>query len=181
MRTILTKITLLCAALFLYADVASAANIGVFNIQLIMTQSEVAIAAERVLQEQFGSETDSLEASANSLQAAIAEYQRQAAVLSESAQQEREAEFEAQAAAFEERRVALGNEIAPIQQAMQMELFEIVGIACQSYGAANEFDIIMEGSQVVTYISPSVDITQGLILEVNKVWEERGATFTSQQ
>ncbi len=205
MLSLFKKTSLLLAALLLFSNTALATTIGVINMQVISADSAIAKSAEAELEKTFGEETAALDKEAQAFQKRVAdfqaeaqafekkasEFQKQSAALSEKARNEKAQALEKEAKAlenkqksfetdgreFEQKRVALANKISPRQQEMQVELVEIIREASKIYAENNNIDLIMDGTTSVIVSGGGADITNGIIIEMDKIWEARGSKF----
>ncbi len=177
MRSTFIKICISFVAVLLLSNAALAANIAVFNLTGVTQNSEPAKALEGFLDSKFGTERTKLMKDAETIQKKTEEFQKQAAALSESARKSKATALEKEVRAFEEKRAAFAQKIGPVQQAKQTEILDIVRAACVNYSKANKLDILIDGSASVAYASETVDVSQGILTEVNKLWKEKGAKF----
>ncbi len=177
MRSTLIKVCLSFAAVLLLSSTALAANIAVFNLTAVTQNSDAAKALETFLDSKYGTERAKLVKDAESIQKKTQEFQKQAAALSEKARKDRGTALEKEVRSFEERRAQFAQKIAPVQQQKQTEILEIVRTACVNYSKANKIDILIDGSASVAYASETVDVSKGILAEVNKLWKDKGSKF----
>lgn len=176
-RSTFIKVCFTLVAVFMFSNAAFATSIGIFSMASVADRSDVSQAMQKELQSSFGKTVESLEKEAADLQKRAADLQKQAAALSEKARVEKAQELEKAGRAFEEKRTALAEKMGPRQQAMQKEIVEILRLACENCAKSKKLDLILDSTSSVAYASPSVDVTQDILDEVNKIWKSRGSKF----
>ncbi len=177
MRSTFIKVCLSFVAVLLLSNAAFAANLAVFNLTGVTQNSDAAKALEVYLDKTYGTERDKLMKDAEAIQKKTQEFQKQAAALSEKARKDKGTALEKEVRAFEERRTKFAQKIGPEQQKKQTEILELVRTACVNYSKANKLDILIDGSASVAYASETVDVSQGILAEVNKLWKDKGGKF----
>ncbi len=178
MRSTFIKVCISFVAVLLLSNAAFAANIAVFNLTGVTQNSEAAKSLEGYLDSKYGTERTKLMKDAEALQKKTEEFQKQAAALSESARKSKASTLEKEVRSFEEKRAAFAQKIGPVQQEKQTEILEIIREACVNYSKANKIDVLIDGSASVAYASETVDVSQGILAEVNKLWKAKGGKFT---
>ncbi len=172
----LVKISIALAITLFLTQNALASAVGVFNFGQIMQQSAVAKSADSELQTRFGKQTQALDAEFATLQKDIADFQKQAAALSENARRDKAMTLETQSRAFEEKRTQLAQQLAPLQQSMEQQIRAMLQQACNNYAKAKKLDIIIDGT-VAAFASSDADITAEIIAEMDKIWKSNGSKF----
>ena len=171
-------VTAVAAALILSATPAFADGIGIFNSQTIVSQTEPSKAAQKLLQSKFGSERSQMEKQEKSLQSQYESFQKQAATLSQKAREEKQIEILRKSREFEEKRrdfaIRVEREDANLRQTMGKILFE----ASANVAKRNKLDLVLDANAgVIMYADPSMDLTDDMIKEVNKIWKSMGSKF----
>lgn len=163
---------------FAAAPARAAGKIGVANLAWVMTQSQPGQEAQKQIENQFGKENKDLEAQFAALDKKAEDLNKQAAALSEKARADKAMEIQTQYRDFEAKRGDFSQRVANVRQAISAQIEEIVTKACNSYGSQNGFDVIIDRAAVM-YTADAVDVTDGLMEEVDKEWKARGGKFTN--
>ncbi len=173
------KSLLLVLALVLFATPAFAAGkTGIANLAMITTASAPGLEAEKQLQALFGDEKAKLEKQAGDINAKVEELNKQAAALSEKARNDRAAEIEKLAKDLETKSMDYSQRLATTQNAISTQLNEVVMIACKNFATKNDYDMIIDGS-VFLYADEALNVADGLLKEINEVWQQRGSKYTN--
>lgn len=167
---------LFTATAFTAAPALAEGKIGVANLAQVTAQSLPGQEADKQLQAKFGKERSDLEAQAAALDKKAEDLNKQAAALSEKARNDKAQEIQNQARDFDAKRTDFAQRLNNFQQAITVQMQDILTTACINYGSQNGYDIIVDGA-VVMYASDATNVTAGLVEEVNKVWKSKGGKF----
>ncbi len=177
MRSILLKISLSLALIFLLSVPAFATTVKVFNLAYVTQSSDPTKAMTSLIQRQFGAESESLKKEEEALQKKVEAFQKQAAALSEKVRNERGQALDKEVRAFQQKSVTFANKLGPVQQKYQTQIIEIVKKAAENYAKAKKIEILLDTSSSVAYAAPASDVSKDMLAEINKLWKQQGSKF----
>ncbi len=155
---------------FMMASVALAEiKIGVVDMQVIARDSAPAVDAKAKMDAKYGAEKKKLEAEAKTLQS-------KAEALQKSPTEKKQVEFVKLKRKFDEAQFTFTRKVeqdeVKIRQEMVTLVFEATRRISQAKGINYVVDITAGG---VLYAEQSMDLTQAVLVEVNKLWKEGAA------
>ena len=161
----------LLAVLPAYA--AAEGKIGVFNSRAVAAKCEPLTAAQKKLEGQFANEKKTLESQSAALQKQAEELQSKTAALSPEAREDRRASFLRSKRDFEDRYQAFARKAEGAAMRLQQEFSQQLFKAAQELGSRKGYAILLDsnlGGPV--YYDKSVDVTEEMITELNRVYKE---------
>ena len=154
------------------APAFAAGKIGIINLVGITANSDVGKAADKLLQDRVGKERTSLETQGESLKKDMDQFRKQAAAMSEDARNKKGRDLQTRIQEFEKKQNDLNQRIAPVQGAVDKQLLEVLSEACSTY------DLILNYNPSITpFASESVNVSEGVLAEANKIWKKKGGKF----
>lgn len=166
-------------AVLLTAGAAQAAEkIGVFNSQTVALQSEPAKVAQKQMQSQFGAERTQLEKQAQDLQKQGETLQAQSATMSQKAREEKQVEFMRKRRDFEEKSRNFARRVEQEENRIRQNMGKFIFESAATVAKKRGLDVILDAATgSVLFASPSLDLTQDMLDEVNKQWKAAGSKF----
>ncbi len=168
MRKVFLLAFVLC---FMMTSVVLAAEvkIGVVDMQVIAKDSAPAVDAKAKMDAKYGAEKKKLEAEAKTLQS-------KAEALQKKPTEKKQVEFVKLKRKFDEAQYTFTRKVeqdeAKIRQEMVTLVFKAAYQVAQAKGINYVVDITAGG---VLYAEQSMDLTQAVLVEVNKLWKEGAA------
>lgn len=160
------------------APALAAGKIGIVNLIGITANSDVGKAADKLLQDRFGKERTALEKQGETLKKDMDQFRKQAAAMSEDARNKKGRDLQTRIQEFEKKQNDLNQRIAPVQGAVDKQLLEVLSEACSTYAKANDYDLILNYNPSITpFANESVNVSEGVLAEANKIWKKKGGKF----
>jgi outer membrane protein len=173
------KFVLLAMILFLVVPqtvFAQDTKIGVLSMQEVFRKSEAGKAALDQLKGKFEDMKSDLEKRQQELKKMRENLQKQALVLSLEAKQDKELEFKRKVRYYQDLEKTYKTKMNAEQDRLSKPIFDALVEIIEKYGKKNQFTIILDkNSQFsgLVYINESVDITNDVIVELNRVWRAK--------
>lgn len=164
--------------LFGYASQVQAAEIkiGIANLQKVVAESKANKEAEKKLTETFSAERDQLEKLGKDIEKLTDEMKNQASALSAEAKQTKRAQLVQMMRDHNDRTRAFTSKVRDAETLIRNEILAAVIIAAKEYAEAHGYDLILDSTQAgVLYSSDSMDVTEDLLKELNRVWDAAAA------
>ena len=154
------------------------AKIAIINLVAITANSDVGKAADKELESRFGKERAALQKQGEALQKDMEKFQKQAAAMSDDARNKKGRDLQNRIQEFQKKEAALNQRIAPIQQNIDKQLIELLSEACSNYAKDHKYDLILNFNPSLTpYASEKINVSEGVLEEVNKLWKKKGSKF----
>ncbi len=164
----------LLAALPAYA---AEGKIGVFNSRAVAAKCEPLSAAQKKLENQFANEKKTLENQSAALKKQADELQSRTAALSPEAREDKRAAFLRAKRDFEDRYQAFARKAEAAAMRLQQDFSQQMFKAAQDYGSRKGYSILLDSSMGgPIYYDKSVDVTEDMIAEINRVYKASPAT-----
>lgn len=166
-------ITAALAVCLMAGSVAHAADfkIGVVNMQVIAMQSEPAQEAQKKMKSTFGPEKDQLEKTAKDLQKKAEDMKAQSAALSPEAKEDKKVEFIRLKRDLDDKTRAFARKVEAAEMRIRQDMAQIILKAAKEYGEKKGFAMIIDGaSGGVIHAEKSLDVTNDVLAEVNRLW-----------
>ena len=149
-------------------------KLGLINFEKIVKESEFWGEAAKQLEGKYKAEAEELEANMNDIKTMAQDMQKQSMVLSQSAKEDKQLELKRKSRDFEDQRRAYLRKVKAEEDELKKAILEIIFQVAQEYGKAHEYTLIMDGTLGgVVYASPIIDLTEEILVEVNRSWREQ--------
>lgn len=161
------------AAFLMAASTAMAADlkVGIVNMQKLATQCEAAQEAQKKMKATFGPEKDQLDKQAADLKKRADEMKAQFAALSPEAKEDKKVEFIRLKRDFEDKARVFARKVEAAQMRIRQDMAEMIMKAASDYAAKKGFTVILDGAAAgVIHADKSLDVTDDMLIEVNRVW-----------
>ena len=171
------KILLVVLAVLLLSPAVLAAEtkVGVINMEVVAKNSEPGREAMEKLQAEFKemkSELDERKAGIEKLRDAL---QKQGLVLSQEAKLDKELEYKRNVRDFQDLLQSFQRKTKAEEARLTQPIIQMMIEAIQDYGRKNGYTMIVDGKAGgLLYANDTVDITNKIIVEVNKAWRKKG-------
>ena len=168
------KIVLFCIGLLLLSAAPALAQgkVGVVNTELALEKTNAGERAGKELQAKFDSMKADLERMKAEIDKMREDMQKQSMALSLEAKQEKELEFKRKVRDLQDTNQAYQQKMAMERDKQLQPLLKKMGEVVRAYGKANGYDVIFEQNPRISgvlYFSETVDLTQAIVEEFNKV------------
>ncbi|MCK9240968.1 OmpH family outer membrane protein [Desulfocurvus sp.] len=170
------KILLTVFALLLLVSSAAAAQgpVGVVDMPRIIKESEPGQQARATLQETFKSTQEDLDRQKNELEKMRADLQNQSLVLSQSAKEDKEQEFKRRIRDLQDSVQSFQRKYKAEEDKLSEPIITVIFEALRDYGKKNGYAMIVDGNNAgVLYVEEKTNITDAIIVEVNKAWKAK--------
>lgn len=170
------KFVPLIAALLLISAPAFAAGgkIGVLNVQEVLKKSEPGQQAMQSLQEQFKDMKERLDVEKAEIEKMREDLQKQGMVLSQQAKMDKEIEFKRRIRDFQDEVQNFQRKTKAEEQRLSVPIIETIMEVVDQFGKANGYDLILDGNAAgVMFVNEPVNVTNQIIVEVNKSWRAK--------
>ncbi|MDK2955329.1 MAG: outer membrane protein [Desulfovibrionales bacterium] len=173
------NLLLLAMILFLAAPQAAFAQdvkIGVLSMQEVFRKSEAGVAAMDQLKGKFEDMKSDLEKRQQELQKMREDLQKQALVLSLEAKQDKELEFKRKVRYYQDLEKTYKTKMDGEQDRLSKPIFDALLDIIEDYGKKNNYTVILDKNSQFSgliYIDNSIDITNQIIVELNRVWRAK--------
>jgi outer membrane protein len=172
----LRKIIPLVAAFLIISAPALAADgkIGVINVQEVLKKSEPGQQAQESMREDFQGAKEKLEGEKARIEKMREDLQKQSMVLSQQAKVDKEIEFKRKIRDYQDEVQNFQRKFQAEEQRLSKPIIQTVMEVVNEYGKANGYDLILDGAAAgVMYINDPIDLTNQIIVEVNKSWRAK--------
>lgn len=163
------------------APALAAGKIGIINLVGITDASDVGKAAKKNFQDRFGKEISALEKQRDAINKEMEQYNKQAAAMSEDARNKKGRELQKRIQEFQKKEAELAKRSSPVRQQLDEQLSKVLSEACSTYAKDNGYDILLNyipsNPPIVPYASESVNVSEGVLAEANKIWKKKGGKF----
>lgn len=163
--------------LFLFSSVAvgqEPMKIGVINVQEILKKSEPGQEATEEMREEFEGKKQDLDKQKAEIEQMREDLQKQSLVLSQQAKLDKELEFKRKVRDFQDSMQNFQRQAKVEEGRLSKPIIEIIVQVVNDYGEKNEYDLILDGTAAgVMYVNEPVNLTNQVIVEVNKAWREK--------
>ena len=150
---------------------ASGGKMGVINMKTVMEQSDAAKEAAANLEKKFESKEKELKAKEADLQQMMKDIEAQNMVLSQEAKQNKQIDFKRKYEDFMRLRETVKREVQEERMVQLKPVLDVLGEVVETYGKKNNFSIIFDRLGVgVLYADQAIDITEEVIVELNRAW-----------
>lgn len=175
MRKILVFIAVAACFFAVTANAAQAeVKIGVFNMNIVIPESDAYKAKLAELQKQFESEGKSLEKQGEAFQKEVNDFQVQQQALSAEAREERQVALQRKKRDLDDKMNNFLRKKNAAENKAQDEIGRVILYAATEYGKREKFGIVMEQNNAgAILVAPQYDITKAILQEANKVWKEK--------
>ena len=157
------------------AVLAAETKIGVINMEIVAKNSEPGREAMEKLQAEFKEmkvELDKRKAGIEKLRDAL---QKQGLVLSQEAKLDKELEYKRNVRDFQDLLQSFQRKTKAEEARLTQPIIQMMIGAIQDYGKKNGYTMIVDGKAGgFLYADDTVDITNKIIVEVNKAWRKKG-------
>ncbi len=176
MRKILFFALALCLCYSVsFVNSASAAElkIGIFSIQEVATKSDAYKENDKKLQDTFSKEKNEIEKEQNELKTMAEALGKPEPKLTPEQLEEKQLEYVRKKRALDEKTGIFLRRVEQTERRMQQDIANVIVVAAQEYGKRNDFSLIMDATSAgVLHAVPSLDITDKILAETNKIWKE---------
>ncbi|MFO7816175.1 MAG: OmpH family outer membrane protein [Thermodesulfobacteriota bacterium] len=166
------KIIFLTLTMILLAVPALAAQkIGTVNLQKVMTASEPAQKALGQLQSKSKSIQEKLESKKQEVQSLREDMEKQKMVMSQEAKMDKETELKRKIRDLQDEARAFQRQIKQEQNNLTEPILKILQEVIEEYGQKHDYSMIMDTQNSgLLFAKESMDITDKIIVELNKAW-----------
>jgi outer membrane protein len=155
---------------------AAEGKIGVINMKTVMEKSEAAKEAAANLEKRFQGKEKELRSKETELQQLMKEIEAQNMVLSQDAKQNKQIEFKRKYEDFMRLRETIQKEVQDERLNQLKPVLDVLGDVVEAYGKKSNFSIIFDRLGVgVLYADQTLDITEEIIVELNRAWRAKKA------
>lgn len=154
------------------ASTAFAGKIGVVDIQAVAGKSEAAQAAREKVKKDFSPKEAELKRLVDEFTKKKNEFQLQAAALSASAREDKKVEIVRLQRDLQDKQRAFARELQAANNSVKLGLSKGIVKAINTYAKKNGYDMIISRGAAVPYANSSVDVTNDILVEVNRLWRQ---------
>ncbi|MBI9081058.1 MAG: OmpH family outer membrane protein [Pseudodesulfovibrio sp.] len=160
----------ICFVLLLQVSAFAEVKVGVFNMQKVMLESDYGKAVAAKLKSKFEPLELELAKEGESIKALENELKKQDLALKLDAKQDKQREYRRKTRDFQDSVVAYRQKRQTEQQQLGQPIAQKVAQVVSKYSTDNGFTIVFEAqSSGVAFIAAGVDMSDALILELNKM------------
>lgn len=165
------KILFLAAIFVLSFQVAAFAEtkIGVFSMQAVVAKCDYGKAMQASLKAKFEPMQKDLQRGGEAIKKLEAEIKNQDMALKLEAKQDKAREYRRMVRDQQDSVAAFRQKYQAEIQKLRIPMNERVMRVVHEYGKANGYTLVMEMSTSVAYISDGIDITDAIVIELNKL------------
>jgi outer membrane protein len=162
----LTCFLVLCLSL----TAAAETKIGFIDMKSVIAKSEPGVKAMDQLKTQFKDMKDNLDAQKKSLDTLKDELQKQSMMLSQEAKLDKETQYKRKVRDFQDMGQSYQRKLQQAEQNLSKPIIDNLLTIVESYGKKNGYTAIFDKqASGVIYSQESVDLTNAIIAELNKV------------
>ena len=148
-------------------------KIGLVNFAKLIKESEFMAEKKVELEGKYQAERDGIEKMADDIKAMAEELQKQSMVLSQQAKEDKQIEFKRMSRDFEDQRRTYMRKVKEEEDALKETILELVFKVSNEFGKAGGYTMIMDSAMGgVVYADPALDVTEQVLVEVNRAWRE---------
>jgi outer membrane protein len=167
------KVLLLTVCLlFVVATAAQAAEgikVGIVDMEKIVRTSEPGQAALNKLKDQFKDAKESMDKQKTEIDKMREDMEKQSLVLSQEAKMDKQTQFQRKVRDFQDSVQNYQRKMKIEEDKLSKPVLELIMQVVQDYGKKNGYGVIMDGRGAgVVFVSEAVNITDELLVEVNK-------------
>lgn len=162
----LIKISLLLVAFFTVGSVF-AANYGVIDMQQVVTKSSKADDLKKQLETQFSSQKKEIDDMTASLQADLAKYQKDKAVMSKKDSEAMQKKISTAESTLQQKQATLQQQVQEEQTKKMNEFMASVQDASKAVAKDKKLDLVLPKNAVV-YFDNGSDVTDAVISQMKK-------------
>jgi len=167
---ILTAIIVLVSAGLARAEV----KIATCKLQDVITKSEPRSAAIKDIEAKSASLKGQVEKMKKDIEHLQEELQKQNVVLSQQAKADKELEFKRKVRDYQDTVQAYQRQVKAEEEKVREPVIDVLQQVVIEFGKKNGYDIILDVvSPGILYTSDNLDVTNQLIVELNKAWREK--------
>jgi outer membrane protein len=149
-------------------------KIGVINVQEILKKSDPGQQATEQMREQFQGKKQELDEQKSEIEQMRQDLQKQSLVLSQQAKLDKELEFKRKVRDFQDSMENFQRQAKVEEGRLSKPIIETIVKVVNDYGEKNGYDLILDGTAAgVMYVNEPVNLTNQVIVEVNKAWREK--------
>lgn len=163
MRKVLLMALTFC--LLLTGTALADTKIGVVDAQVIFTQSEPAKDASQKMKNKYGAEKSQLEKQSKALQ------QKAEGLKGNNVSEEKKLEFVRMRRDLDEKARAYSRKVEQDEVKIRQDLVTLVFRASYEVAQRKGINFVVEAGSGVLYAEQSMDLTQEVLAEVNKLWK----------
>lgn len=171
------KIIPLIAALLIISGPALAADgtkVGIINVQEVLKKSEPGQKAQQSMREDFQGAKEKLDSEKANIEKMREDLQKQSMVLSQQAKVDKEIEFKRRIRDYQDEVQNFQRKFKAEEQRLSQPIIQTIMEVVNKYGEDNGYDVILDGAAAgVMYVNDPIDLTNQIIVEVNKSWREK--------
>lgn len=181
MRTVIARMSLMALALILFTaalpgQAHAEVKIGVVNFEKVVKGSEYWKQAKAKVEDKYKDESEAIEREYKELQKLGEELKRQSLALSREAKEDKQLEFTRKRRDFEDHRRAFARKLQTDQKKAQDEILQLLFEVTQEFGKKNGYTVIMDRAMgMVVYSDDAVEVTNDILVELNRVWRAKKA------
>jgi outer membrane protein len=156
------------------AAVAEELKMGIIDMQKVVRQSEPGQNAMEQLKTKFKDLKDDLDTRKGAIDKMREDLQKQSLVLSQEAKVDKEIEFKRKVRDFQDLFQSYQRKMKSEEERLSQPVLELIVTTIQGWGKQNGYTVLVDGNGAgVLYVSDAVDVTNKVIVEVNKAWRAR--------
>lgn len=165
------KVLFLAVAFVLLFQVAAFAEvkIGVVNVQKAVLTSDYGKEMQQKLKAKFEPMSKEIEREANEIKKMETEMKNQDLALKLDAKQDRQREFRRKLRDHQDSVVAYRQKLQADNQKLRKPIIEKLSQVIKTYGKKNNYTVILQVTPGVLYGAEGVDVTDEVIVELNKL------------
>lgn len=166
---------ILAALLFLFAAPAVAElKVGIVNTQKILKDSEPGRTAMEKLKGDLKEMKDEIDRRQKELEQMKADLEKQSLVLSQEVKADKELEFKRKVRDYQDTVQTFQRKTKAEQDSLSEPILKTTLEVIKEYGKNNGFSMIMDGMGAgILYVDDKVDVTNEIIVELNKAWRKK--------
>ena len=154
-------------------------KIGVINMEAVAKKSEPGREAMKKLQAEFKEMKAELDERKTEIEKLRDALQKQGLVLSREAKLDKELEYKRKVRDFQDLLQSFQRKTKAEEARLTQPIIQMMIKVIQDYGKKNGYTVIVDGKAGgLLYANDTVDITNKIIVELNKAWRSRGKTKT---
>ncbi|SHN59938.1 OmpH family outer membrane protein [Desulfovibrio litoralis] len=165
------------AGVMLFAAPVFAAELklGIFNMQYVATQCDAAKAVQKKMQDQFSAEKTAIEKQEAELKRRAEEMQKSGDKMTPEAREDKRTQFIRMKRDYEDKARSFLRRVEQAEMKARQDITLLIVKAVQEIGNAKSYTVIMDGmSAGVLHADKSVDVTQAVLDEANKIYKTSG-------
>ncbi|MDL2316156.1 OmpH family outer membrane protein [Desulfovibrio sp. OttesenSCG-928-A18] len=164
MRKILS-LTFVLLLLFAGSAFAQELKIGVFDLQKVAEDSDPLKEAMQAIEKKYGPQREQLEKERQAIVKKNEDLSKK-----KPSQKEQEAFIQEQRA-YQEKMQVFARTLQGDEELVRKDIYTVIQVAAKSFAEKNGYSMLLD-AVVVPYYLPAIDVTNDMLTEVNKVWNE---------